>query len=151
MPNTPDPLKPLSSNWGQTPSSNWGQTPFPKLESDPNTPKLESDPNTLPIACELEPAALAARQEGELAALRRSALQLVAIPDGIRLVLPGNRDSFMKLSSVIAAERECCRFLRFRLEMTPGMGELTLEVDGPPGTGDFLAEIGLGVPTPNVG
>lgn len=98
---------------------------------------------SLPIACELDPSAQSARREGELAALRKRALQLTPIPEGLRLVLPGDRATLEAVTSVITAERECCRFLRFRLEMAPGLGELTLEVDGPPGTADFLSSLGL--------
>jgi len=103
----------------------------------------ESDPTRLPIACELNPDDLTARREGELAALRQRALQLTRIIDGVRLVLPGDRATLDAVARVIAAERECCRFLRFRLEIAPGLGDLTLEVDGPSGTATFLEDLGL--------
>lgn len=104
---------------------------------------LNLDSAQLPIACELPAQELAARREGALAELRQRALQLTTIAEGVRLVLPGDRATLDAVAQVVAAERECCRFLRFRLELAPGLGNLTLEVDGPSGTSDFLAGLGL--------
>jgi hypothetical protein len=39
---------------------------------------------------------------------------------------------------MIEGERECCRFLRFRLDAEPDRARVTLDVTGPDGTEDFL-------------
>ena len=45
------------------------------------------------------------------------------------------------VARVVDAERACCRFLRFTITVEPDDGAITLEVTGPPGTGDFLAAL----------
>jgi len=44
------------------------------------------------------------------------------------------------VTEFIGAESQCCPFLRFRLTLEPGGGPLWLELTGPPGTREFLAE-----------
>jgi hypothetical protein len=43
--------------------------------------------------------------------------------------------------AAIEAERACCRFLRFALTVDQDLGPVTLEIDGPEGTREFLASI----------
>lgn len=42
------------------------------------------------------------------------------------------------LFQVIEAERRCCRFLGFMVTVEAPTGRITLDVTGPPGTGEFL-------------
>ena len=42
---------------------------------------------------------------------------------------------------MLDAERQCCRFLRFRLTVEPNLGPIVLELSGPPGTEEFLASL----------
>jgi hypothetical protein len=44
------------------------------------------------------------------------------------------------LEEFIQLESECCRFLRFQLTVEPGGGPVWLELIGPPGTREFLAQ-----------
>jgi len=46
-----------------------------------------------------------------------------------------------EIVSVIEAERECCRFLKFGLTLEPDGGPLLLEVTGPEGTQEFLLSL----------
>ena len=91
----------------------------------------------LPVACTLGPAALAARRQGLLEDLLRRADAQEELPAGCRLrfaaagVLP-------LIARIIDAERQCCRFLRFRLTVELDGGPITLELTGPDGTRDFL-------------
>jgi len=51
----------------------------------------------------------------------------------------------------VEAERACCRFLRFSLELEPGEGPIRLRITGPEETKAFLEEeLGLrpGLPEP---
>ena len=90
----------------------------------------------VPIACTLTPDALSARKAGLLARVVRQATARVDLEDGVRLTFPAA--SLADVASVIAAERACCRFLRFTLVVEPDLGPLSLTLTGPPGTRDFL-------------
>ncbi|MBI3820485.1 MAG: hypothetical protein HY286_17480 [Planctomycetes bacterium] len=45
------------------------------------------------------------------------------------------------LTHLIEQEQVCCSFLRFRLDIEPGPGPITLEVTGPAGTGEMLRKL----------
>ena len=92
----------------------------------------------LPIVCTLSPEALAERRAGLLAALVTERWEELA--DGVRLILPGDDETLARVVEVIRAERDCCRFLRFDLEVSPDLGPLVLELTGPPGTRELLVE-----------
>ena len=42
---------------------------------------------------------------------------------------------------MIDAERQCCRFLRFRLTVEPDGDSILLDVTGPAGTKEFLDDV----------
>lgn len=93
----------------------------------------------LPIVCSLDARDLAER----LAALRTSVLRdataVERLPDGLRCRFTAGADILTRLGALIDAERRCCRFLRFALAAEPDLGQVTLEMTGPPGTAEFLA------------
>ena len=95
-------------------------------------------PNELPIACSLDGRELAQRQ----AELRRGVLAeaeaVTRLPAGYRWQFRNSDALLSRLGEVIDAERRCCRFLRFAISADPGLGAVTLEITGPPGTADFL-------------
>ncbi len=45
------------------------------------------------------------------------------------------------IGAAVAAEHQCCRFLRFQLTVEPADGPVTLDVTGPDGTRAFLEEL----------
>ena len=97
----------------------------------------------LPLACTLQPADLA-RRRAALTVLRSSAADVQSIDDGLVLRFAAQPGLLPRLAEVIDLERQCCRFLRFRLDVAPDGGAITLTVTGPPGTCEFLAhELGL--------
>lgn len=93
----------------------------------------------LPIACTLGPAALKARREDLLGGLVRRAEERLDVPNGYRVRFTPNNDVLPTIASVIEAERQCCRFLRFQVPVDPDGGPIWLEFTGPPGTREFLA------------
>lgn len=93
----------------------------------------------LPIACTLGPAALKARREDLLGGLVRGAAERVDISNGYRVRFRSSDDMLTTIASVIAIERQCCRFLTFRVIIEPDDGPIWLEFSGPPGTREFLA------------
>jgi hypothetical protein len=97
--------------------------------------------NELPVACTLGPAALKARREGLLADLVRRADAHEELPDGHRLRFAASDDTLGLIVRAIDAERQCCRFLRFRVTVEPDEGPILLELIGPEGTRDFLSAL----------
>lgn len=92
----------------------------------------------LPIVCTLTPDALRARREGLLSDLLRQAESRDDLPDGLRLRFPPTDDVLSAIVRTVAAERHCCRFLRFVLTVEPAGGPIFLQLSGPPGSGEFL-------------
>ena len=95
-------------------------------------------PRELPIACSLDAAALPAR-EAELARLGGS---LISVTSGegppVVLRFKPDRGTRAELDRIVAAEAECCPFLR----MTVREGEaLELTIDGPDDAAPVIAEL----------
>jgi hypothetical protein len=101
----------------------------------------------LPVACTLSADELVARRDGLLPGLIAQATDRMTLDDGCRFTFasaPGLLDS---MARAIDAERQCCRFLRFQLVVEQDGAPITLDVTGPTGTREFLADLiagGLG-------
>lgn len=95
----------------------------------------------LPIACDLSVAELSVRRDGLLARLAESASERSEIENGIALVLATSPEITGLIAQVIQAERQCCRFLRFRCTYEPDLGPVLLEITGPEGSGEFLRDV----------
>jgi len=92
----------------------------------------------LPVACTLAGRSLAARQSDLRAGVLAEAAAVERLPDGYRWEFRVRHDLFARLGGVIDRERQCCRFLGFRLHAEPDEGVVTLDVTGPAGTAAFL-------------
>ena len=55
-----------------------------------------------------------------------------ALPDGYAYRFPANSDVLSQLSRLVDLERQCCRFLTFRIVVEAGEQSIRLEVTGPP-------------------
>lgn len=95
----------------------------------------------LPIACTLNRGDRRARREELLPALLRIAEHGEPIADGHRYRFSATSATLQTIARVIDAERQCCPFFRFRLLVEPGRGPFYLEVTGPPGARNFLADL----------
>jgi hypothetical protein len=95
----------------------------------------------LPVACTLDPDALAARRQGLLSKLLRSAHAHQELPDGHRLSFAATDETLAVIAKAVAAERRCCEFLRFQITVEPGGGPVLLELTGPQGTREFLSAL----------
>jgi hypothetical protein len=91
-----------------------------------------------PIACTLEPGQLRERLDGLLGRLAALASERQLLDDGVVLRFESAAADLPLLLQVLQAERQCCRFLTFRLAFEPELGPITLEMTGPPGTREFL-------------
>ncbi len=74
----------------------------------------------LPVACTLSPAALRARKENLLNVLLHRADERRELPDGYRLRFAAEGDMLSVIARTVDMERQCCRFLRFTVNVEPG-------------------------------
>jgi len=95
----------------------------------------------LPIICTLTPDALRARREGLLSDLFRRAEAQEEAPDGVRLRFPATEGTLVTIAIVVEAERQCCRFLHFAIDVEPDGGPIFLRISGPPGTHEFVTAL----------
>jgi hypothetical protein len=93
-----------------------------------------------PVACSLDAPALARRQSELRTGVLAEAIAAEPLPDGMRWRFRGADGLIGRLAAVIEAERRCCRFLRFTVDARPDLGEIVVDVTGPAGTRDVLAE-----------
>ena len=99
----------------------------------------------MPIACTLSEAEIRDNAGGLLPSLIDRARGVTPLPEGVSLRFDADGDVLAAIARVVEAERRCCRFLRFRLTVEPDAGPMTLDVTGPPGTGEFLRVLATAV------
>lgn len=95
----------------------------------------------VPIACTLSAEQSREREATLLAQLRAAVVEAQELPDGYAFRLGGDRKWIALVAELMAEERECCRFLTFRLTAHPNLGPLVLELTGTDGTKDFLRHL----------
>ena len=95
----------------------------------------------LPIACTLAPEDLQRRRAGLLADCVRTAEDAEQTSTGYRFRFAPSSAALTTILTVIDAERQCCRFLRFQLTVEPDLGAFYLDIAGPAGTAEFLRDI----------
>jgi hypothetical protein len=61
------------------------------------------------------------------------------LPNGATFRFSSGPAILALLTEFVRLESQCCQFLRFRLTVEPGGGDLWLELTGPDGTREFLA------------
>ena len=103
-------------------------------------------PAELPVACDLN--ALMPAERGRrrtlISAVTRATVGRAELGDGFELHLDPTKLELPLLAEWIALERRCCPFLRFRIELAPGAGRVTVALTGGDGVKDFLrSELGL--------
>jgi hypothetical protein len=95
--------------------------------------------NNLPIACSLSAVELTERKK-LLEQLKPAVVQREQLEDGFVYVFKD--DSVMdQLAQIIQAERQCCPFLNFKIELHAGAEPLRLEVSGPVGSKPFIPDL----------
>jgi hypothetical protein len=95
----------------------------------------------------LTDAAFRARRNGLLAQVRRAVTSATWQAEGLTLELRSTPDALRDTLDLIAAERQCCPYLRFVLTTGPDTSATQLAITGPPGTRAFLKTIGLAEPS----
>lgn len=95
----------------------------------------------LPVACTLTPAQFQERRREVLAKVAASVTEVTELDNGFIYRFPSNGELIPQLANLIQLEHECCSFLTFRLTVGEGDGPVLLEITGPLGTKELLAEI----------
>jgi hypothetical protein len=103
--------------------------------------QVEDMTDEIPIACCLSNEELRTREATLLAQFKSALVTTEELADGYLFRIPGDKKWLAAAAELIAAERECCPFLRFELIAEPGMGPVTVRMTGPPGTKLFLESI----------
>jgi hypothetical protein len=94
-----------------------------------------------PVMCSLTPAAMPSGRAGLLPGLVEQSITRDALADGYRLTFAASSARILQIARVIDAERQCCRWLRFGLDVPPGGEAVTLTLSGPPGATEFLTAL----------
>ena len=97
--------------------------------------------SSLPVACSLTDAELQERRRDILQKLRSAVAEVLETEDGYVYQFPSKGVAMTELANMVELEHDCCPFLKFRLTVEPGDAPIRLEITGPQGTKDFLAEI----------
>jgi hypothetical protein len=95
----------------------------------------------LKVACSLLPAELQERRRNVLSKIRSMVSAVTELKDGFIYQFGSDGELITELASLIQLEHQCCPFLTFRLTVEPGNGPVLLEMTGPEGTKEFLAEV----------
>ena len=93
------------------------------------------------LACDRDALAPAEREQqaATFEQLRQQLLAVEELPDGWAVKLPTATDTLQLVARFIAAERLCCPFLEFNLQVTPDAGPIWLRITGPAGVKASLA------------
>lgn len=95
----------------------------------------------LTVACSLLPAELKERRLSVLSRMRSAVTQIIELENGYNYQFGAGRELITELANLVVLEHQCCPFLTFRIIVEPGEGPISLEMTGPEGTKEFLAEI----------
>jgi hypothetical protein len=101
----------------------------------------EGSQSHAPVTCTLLPDQLNARRAELLPGLAARVKSCARIGDGYRLEFAATDELLHAIASVIAAERRCCRFLRFQVTVEPDDGPIRLDVTGPAGITQLLDHV----------
>ena len=93
------------------------------------------------IACRLTGPEFRERERTLLARFKSEFVAVNELTNGYAVRIPGDQDSLRLVCDLMAAERNCCPFLKFELVAEPEMGPITLSLTGPSGTKEFLKTI----------
>lgn len=93
------------------------------------------------IACSLSSAELRERVASVLARFRPAVNTMEELPNGYAFTFEGDRKWIALAAEVMAAERDCCPFLKFEVVAEPDHGPFVVRVTGPDGSKEFLKTI----------
>jgi len=94
----------------------------------------------LPIICTLSPEQVAERRKTILAEMRKAAISVFPIESGFGFAFKASTESLIQLAHLVDLERQCCQFLTFKIIVESAQEQIRLEVTGPPGAEQVIAD-----------
>ena len=102
----------------------------------------KSTSREMPVACRLSDTELRKREATLLAQFIKAAvISTEELENGYAFHVRGDKESMALVGELIAAERDCCRFLKFELTAESDLGPVIIRTTGPVGTKEFLNSI----------
>lgn len=98
----------------------------------------------LAVACSLTDAALRERRDAVQRDLFSGQTESAADGDGYRFRFPSDDVWLGRIVAFVLAERQCCPFLTFRIDVPAGGSGIDLRMSGPPGSVAFIEQTFLG-------
>lgn len=94
----------------------------------------------LPIICTLTEEELRERRRAVLDSMQQAVLDVSELPLGYAYTFRPSSDVLSQLTRLVDLERQCCKFLTFRIVVEPGEAPIRLEVTGPPNAKTVIEE-----------
>lgn len=101
------------------------------------------------VACTLSEAQLQERRRTVLDVVARAVVRVESLPDGFAYTFAPTSQILIQLSQLVTLESQCCRFLTFKIIVEAGSKPITLEVTGPPGAKEMIADFLGGLNRPS--
>ena len=98
-------------------------------------------PMDFPIVCSLTESELRERRQTILDSIRQAAIDVTPIPGGYVSHFPARSEMLSELSRLVDLERQCCRFLTFKIVVEAGEQPIRLEVTGPPDAKPMIEDL----------
>jgi hypothetical protein len=95
----------------------------------------------LPLVCTLTEEELRERRRTVLDSIRGATLEVTSVADGYSYRFQPSSDALTQLSRLVDMERQCCRFLGFKIITEPGGQPIRLEISGPPEAKSIIAQL----------
>ncbi len=99
-----------------------------------------ADQIQLAVACSLTDAAFRERRDVVQRALFSGQTGSAVEGDGYRFRFPPDDVWLSRITEFVLAERQCCPFLTFRIEVPAGATGIDLRLSGPPGSAAFIEQ-----------
>jgi hypothetical protein len=72
------------------------------------------------------------------AQLVKAVQQIQEVEDGYAFIFPNETELILHIAEFVSKERLCCPFLEFRLKILSNSDPISLSLNGPAGTQEFL-------------
>ena len=104
----------------------------------------------LPIVCTLTEVELRKRRRSVLDSIRALAIDTTSIEDGYSYSFKPTSEVLARLFTLIDLERQCCKFLTFKVVVEAGNKSIELEITGPPEVKSIIADYFGDIPNATV-
>src|SRR5579872_80528 len=93
-----------------------------------------------PIVCTLTEAEMRERRQSILDAVRSAAISVTELPSGYAYHFAPTSEVLTQLARLVDLERQCCKFLTFKIIVESGGQPICLEITGTPEAKAVIAD-----------